>query len=108
MVQDSALLQHGGYHATATISPASTGYTVKRLQGFMLITVKLRLRDKHAAELNRQARAVNFVWQRACSMPGGHASEKCCREKCAYAATASVWKCLKIGFVADLGGLHHQ
>ena len=28
----------------------------------MLITVKLRLRDKHAAELNRQARAVNFVW----------------------------------------------
>jgi putative transposase len=26
------------------------------------ITVKLRLRDKHAAELNRQARAVNFVW----------------------------------------------
>ena len=27
-----------------------------------VITVKLRLRDKHAAELNRQARAVNFVW----------------------------------------------
>lgn len=26
------------------------------------ITVKLRLRDKHAAELARQARAVNFVW----------------------------------------------
>jgi len=26
------------------------------------ITVKLRLRDKYAAELNRQARAVNFVW----------------------------------------------
>jgi IS605 OrfB family transposase len=26
------------------------------------ITIKLRLRDKHAAELNRQARAVNFVW----------------------------------------------
>jgi putative transposase len=26
------------------------------------LTVKLRLRDKHAAELNRQARAVNFVW----------------------------------------------
>jgi putative transposase len=28
----------------------------------MQLTVKLRLRDKHAAELNRQARAVNFVW----------------------------------------------
>jgi Zn finger protein HypA/HybF involved in hydrogenase expression len=27
-----------------------------------IITVKLRLRDKHAAELNRQARAVNTVW----------------------------------------------
>lgn len=26
------------------------------------ITLKLRLRDKHAARLNRQARAVNFVW----------------------------------------------
>ena len=27
-----------------------------------IITIKLRLRDKHASELNRQARAVNFVW----------------------------------------------
>lgn len=26
------------------------------------LTIKLRLRDKHAAELNRQARAVNYVW----------------------------------------------
>lgn len=26
------------------------------------LTFKFRLRDKHAAELNRQARAVNFVW----------------------------------------------
>jgi putative transposase len=26
------------------------------------LTVKLRVRDKHAPELNRQARAVNFVW----------------------------------------------
>jgi putative transposase len=26
------------------------------------LSVKLRLRDKHAAELNRQARAVNLVW----------------------------------------------
>lgn len=28
----------------------------------MLLTFKLRLRDRHAASLNRQARAVNFVW----------------------------------------------
>jgi putative transposase len=28
----------------------------------MQITYKLRLRDTHAAELNRQARAVNYVW----------------------------------------------
>lgn len=28
----------------------------------MLLTLKFRLRDKHAAELNRQARAVNVVW----------------------------------------------
>jgi IS605 OrfB family transposase len=26
------------------------------------ITIKLRLKDKHASELNRMARAVNFVW----------------------------------------------
>lgn len=26
------------------------------------LTIKLRLRDKHAAELNRQARAVNYAW----------------------------------------------
>lgn len=28
----------------------------------MLLTLKFRLKDKHAAELNRQARAVNVVW----------------------------------------------
>lgn len=28
----------------------------------MLITIKLRLRDRHATELNHQARAVNIVW----------------------------------------------
>lgn len=28
----------------------------------LFVTIKLRLKDKHAAELNRQARAVNFVW----------------------------------------------
>lgn len=27
-----------------------------------MLTVRLRLRDKHSSELNRQARAVNFVW----------------------------------------------
>lgn len=28
----------------------------------MLLTYKFRVKDKHAAELNRQARAVNYVW----------------------------------------------
>ena len=28
----------------------------------MLTTIKIRLRDKHAVELDRQARAVNYVW----------------------------------------------
>jgi putative transposase len=28
----------------------------------MQLTYKFRLRDKHAAELNRQARAVNYIW----------------------------------------------
>jgi putative transposase len=31
----------------------------------MMITMRLRLRDKHASELNRQARAVNTVWNYA-------------------------------------------
>lgn len=28
----------------------------------MILTYKFRLKDKHAAELNRQAAAVNYVW----------------------------------------------
>ena len=28
----------------------------------MIVTYKFRLKDKHAAELNRQAQAVNYVW----------------------------------------------
>ena len=28
----------------------------------MLLTYKFRVKDKHATELNRQARAVNSVW----------------------------------------------
>lgn len=31
----------------------------------MQITIKLRLRDKHSAEMKRQARAVNVVWNYA-------------------------------------------
>ena len=31
----------------------------------MIFALKFRLRDKHASELNRQARAVNFVWNYA-------------------------------------------
>lgn len=27
-----------------------------------MLTIRLRLKDKHTSELNRQARAVNFVW----------------------------------------------
>src|SRR5215831_2612614 len=38
------------------------------------LTVKLRLRDKHAAELNRQARAVNRVWN-DCNEAQRHAFE---------------------------------
>lgn len=33
-----------------------------RIPSDQMLTIKLRLRDKHAAELNRQARAVNVVW----------------------------------------------
>ena len=40
----------------------------------MQITVKLRLRDKHAASLNPQARAVNFVWN-YCNDAQKHAFE---------------------------------
>lgn len=34
----------------------------------MLLTLKFRLKDKHASELNRQARAVNYVWNYANEM----------------------------------------
>jgi IS605 OrfB family transposase len=38
----------------------------------MLITYKFRVKDKHAAELNRQARAVNVVWN-FCNETQNHA-----------------------------------
>ena len=41
------------------MNPDSTPQTHIQRQ---TVTFKFRLRDKHAAELNRQARAVNFVW----------------------------------------------
>src|SRR5215831_890127 len=46
------------------------------------LTVKLRLRDKHAAELNRQARAVNRVWN-DCNEAQRHVFETrwACKEK---------------------------
>lgn len=28
----------------------------------MITTIKLRLRDRHSADLSRQSRTVNFVW----------------------------------------------
>lgn len=40
-------------------SPADIERTERDTQR---LTFKFRLRDKHSAELNRQARAVNFVW----------------------------------------------
>lgn len=45
----------------ASASPVLQGGDSEPHQ-MQIITVKLRLRDKHAAELNRQARAVNTVW----------------------------------------------
>lgn len=45
-------------HNSASAGPVLQGENSEPI----LITLKLRLRDKHAAELNRQARAVSFVW----------------------------------------------
>ena len=44
----------------ASASPAVQGGVSE--PAMQTLTIKLRLRDRHAAELNRQARAVNFVW----------------------------------------------
>jgi putative transposase len=48
-----------GATACAMLSPEATPRQELQLQQ---LTIKLRLRDKHATELDRQARAVNFVW----------------------------------------------
>lgn len=48
-----------GLAISTMMQPESTAESHVQRQ---VITFKLRLRDKHAAELNRQARAVNFVW----------------------------------------------
>src|SRR3990167_4311982 len=41
---------------------ALSGTISRHKNKIVKITLKFRLRDKHAAELNRQAHAVNFVW----------------------------------------------
>ena len=47
----------------ASASPGlKAGDSETRAAARQKLTIKLRLRDKHAVELNRQARAVNFVW----------------------------------------------
>jgi putative transposase len=66
----------------------------------MQLTIKLRLRDKHAAELNRQARAVSFVWN-YCNDAQKHAfnTRWAWREKwLSYAALAG----LTSGIAAEL------
>ena len=66
----------------------------------MQFTIKLRLRDKHAAELNRQARAVSFVWN-YCNDAQKHAfnTRWAWREKwLSYAALAG----LTSGIAAEL------
>lgn len=48
-----------------TMKPASASPVLQggdSEQKKMQITIKLRLRDRHASELNRQARAVSLVW----------------------------------------------
>ncbi|MBN7755473.1 transposase [Nitratireductor aquimarinus] len=55
--------------------PASANsivYSVDSGRAMQRLTIKLRLRDKHSAELNRQARAVNFVWN-YCNETSGNA-----------------------------------
>jgi putative transposase len=67
------------------------------------LTIKLRVRDKHAAELSRQARAVNFVWN-YCNDAQKHAfqTRRAWRDKwlsCSALAAATAG-------VADELGLH--
>jgi IS605 OrfB family transposase len=50
-------------HASALTEDAMEAHTTADAHvGRQPLTIKLRLRDKHASELNRMARAVNFVW----------------------------------------------
>lgn len=46
----------------ALITRVPRTHLSQRGKNRMLLTLKFRLKDKHAAELNRQARAVNVVW----------------------------------------------
>lgn len=48
--------------STLTENPMLPESTAEAHVQRQVLTFKLRLRDKHTAELNRQARAVNFVW----------------------------------------------
>ena len=46
---------------TASASPVLQGGDSEPFEKKMLLTYKFGIKDKHAAELNRQARAVNYV-----------------------------------------------
>ena len=48
--------------STLSESPMEPDSTPRTHIARQTLTFKFRLKDKHAAELNRQARAVNFVW----------------------------------------------
>ena len=52
--------------STLSESPMEPDSTPRTHIARQTLTFKFRLKDKHAAELNRQARAVNFVWNRGC------------------------------------------
>lgn len=63
----------------------------------MQVTVRLRLRDRHVADLNRQARAVNVVWN-YCNERQRQAVREC-RRWLSYPALAA----LTAGTGSDLG-----
>jgi hypothetical protein len=45
----------------------------------MMLTYRFRLKDKHAADLNRTADAVNLVWKVTAFVQGHGAWRKICR-----------------------------
>jgi len=63
----------------------------------VLKTLKVRIKDKHAAELNEMSRSVNFIWNYINELSG-----RCIKERGIFLSSFDIWR-YTVGAHKDLG-----